>query len=107
MPIYPRKIGQRIVKHRKLLEWNQATLAYHSGVSVRSISDIENGKDTKLMNYVAIADSLNIHIYKLLEADDYTQSDLFVLEYYLDELYQVLDKFKKWLDYNGVTGISG
>ena len=97
MSICPRKVGQRIVKERNLKKWKQTDLAFHSGVSVRSISDIENGKDTKLMNYVAIADSLNIHIYKLLEADDYNDCNFLVLEYYLEELDLVLDKIRKWI----------
>lgn len=44
MTSYRQQLGRRVVRFREAKGWNQEDLAYHSGVSNRTIQRIENGQ---------------------------------------------------------------
>lgn len=54
------EIGVRIKKHRLEMEFSQADLSRRTGISVHSISNIENGNDFTVDNLISILKALNL-----------------------------------------------
>ena len=53
-------LGNQIKKTRIEKKMSQADLSRHSGVSIHSISNIENGKDFSVSNLISVLRSLSL-----------------------------------------------
>jgi transcriptional regulator with XRE-family HTH domain len=62
-------VGSRVKHARQTSGLTQQALASKAGVSIRTLSLIETGEDTKVSTLVAIATALDLSIVELLEAD--------------------------------------
>ncbi|WP_432352599.1 helix-turn-helix domain-containing protein [Anaerotruncus rubiinfantis] len=63
-------LGKRIKQLRQKRHVSQEHLAYHSGLSVKSLNRIENGNgNPTLCSIVGIAQALEVEPYELLKED--------------------------------------
>lgn len=61
MSEYRLQLGRRVVKYREAKSWNQEDLAYHSGLSVRTIQRVERGQhDGRLKTIEKLAEALEV-----------------------------------------------
>ena len=61
MSSYREQLGRRVVRYREAKGWNQEDLAYHSGVSNRTIQRLERGQhDGRVKTIQALARQLDV-----------------------------------------------
>lgn len=61
MSSYREQLGRRVVRYREAKGWNQEDLAYHSGVSNRTIQRLERGQhDGRVKTIQALARALDV-----------------------------------------------
>lgn len=66
-----KRFGERIRSLRKVYEWTQEDLAEHTNLTVRGISDIENGlTDVKLSTILKLANAFEITISELVHFEE-------------------------------------
>ena len=69
---FKKQFGRRIKELRKLSDLSQEKLAEIAGLSTKTISYIENGKNTVSFNKIPIlANALNVPVYKLFISYDF------------------------------------
>ena len=60
VPGWLTELGQRLARHRLNRNWGQAELARRAGVSVRTLSRLENGEATQLENFLRVLEALDL-----------------------------------------------
>lgn len=62
-------IGQRIKTERASRKWTQQDLAYHAGLSIRTIASLESGIDSRLSTLAAVAKAFGLDVHELLAVE--------------------------------------
>ena len=81
---------------------SQQALSVSSGISERTIRNIEKGQDSTTSTYVALAQVLNVDVFKLLDSEYGTKQSaehyIAILNHHLEVVIISLDHIKQLLE---------